>query len=93
MDDMISKQAAIDAIRKHELVDLNENRRWYNHGLLDAKVAVLALPSAQPIVRCKDCKYYTPIKRTDIWRCRCDEGLWQSSDDDFCSKAERRTDG
>lgn len=42
------------------------------------------------IVRCKDCRFYTPIKRTDRWWCRCDEGLWQSNENDFCSRAERR---
>ena len=50
-------------------------------------------PSAQPeIIRCKDCKHYTPIKRTDRWWCRCEEGLWSSNEDDFCSYAERRED-
>ena len=47
MDDLIKRQAAIYAIKRHELMDLNENRRWYNHGLLDAEVAILDLPSAQ----------------------------------------------
>lgn len=56
---------------------------------------VYSLPSAQPdIIRCKDCKYWTHIKRTNRYWCKTDDGLFDlnPSPDDFCSRAERRTD-
>lgn len=45
-----------------------------------------SVPSAEPeIIRCKDCKHYDgrPCGIVD----------WYNTADDFCSKAERRTDG
>lgn len=44
------------------------------------------------IIRCKDCKYYKSYG-DDVRYCfkHDDDILWQ--DDDFCSRAERRTDG
>lgn len=53
------------------------------------------LPSAQPeIIRCKDCEYYKPIRRTDRWWCTNDLGInvIETRPDDFCSNAERRND-
>jgi len=50
------------------------------------------LPSAQPeIIHCKDCKQFRRWIDTDI--CFCDITESERSDNDFCSKAERRTDG
>ena len=47
------------------------------------------LPSAQPeIIRCKDCKQFRRWLNTDI--CFCDITEAEMSDDDFCSRAERR---
>ena len=72
--DCISRQAAIDEIRKCRFV-------------VDAIEKIRGLPSAQPeIVRCKDCKYsqgggYPHCNRV-IW--------WNTREDDFCSRAERR---
>lgn len=54
-----------------------------------------ALPSAEPeIIRCKECKFWTHIKRTNRYWCKTDDGLYDlnPSPDDFCSRAERRTD-
>ena len=51
-----------------------------------------ALPSAQPeVIHCKDCKYYL-VGSDGLKYCHKhdDDILWQ--DDDFCSKAERRTE-
>jgi hypothetical protein len=42
------------------------------------------------IVRCKDCKQFRRWIDTDI--CFCDITEAEMSDNDFCSKAERRTD-
>lgn len=51
--------------------------------------------SSQPLIRCKDCKFRTHIKRTNRYWCQTDDGLYDlnPSPDDFCSRAERRTDG
>ena len=79
MDDLISRQAAIDAIRGE--IEIN----GYSH-----VVDVLEqLPSAQPeLVRCKDCKFYR--QEIDM----CDEPYSTAHnvvhEDDFCSKAERK---
>ena len=78
-DDLISRQAAIDAIRGE--IEIN----GYSH-----VVDVLEqLPSAQPeIIRCKDCKFYR--QEIDM----CDEPYSTAHnvvhEDDFCSKAERK---
>lgn len=71
--DMISRQAAIDAIfgRSHDII----------------KARLKNLPSVQPeIIRCKDCKYYTPVTA------RCEvrgKGLYLIRNmEDFCSRAE-----
>jgi len=81
-DDVIYRQAAIDAcIRVREL-------RAY-----DEIEEIKALPSAQPeIIRCKDCKFYSPMNRetkTGI----CNLTMHQNFGDNwFCAGAERRTD-
>ena len=55
---------------------------------------ILNLPSAQPeIIRCKDCRYYQD--NNDGYphiNCKWDANETPDADD-FCSGAERRTDG
>ena len=52
---------------------------------------ILNLPSTQPeIIRCKDCKQFRRWIDTNI--CFCDITESKISDNDFCSKAERRED-
>ena len=86
-DDTISRQAAIDAIE----------RNAYRHTYIDQIVDIIkGLPSAQQeIIHCKDCKFWTHIKRTNRYWCKTDDGLYDlnPSPNDFCSRAERRTDG
>lgn len=69
--------------------------------VFDAIKAQPTIPSAKPeIVRCKDCKYYvihTLFGRSQAWCERlCDEfdkSLAHGVEsDDYCSRAERRTD-
>lgn len=84
---LITKQAAIDALGEKPLVwddlsdfDLGKAAQWS-----DDVDAIKALLSAQPeIIRCKDCKHYEgrPCGIVD----------WYNTADDFCSRAERRTD-
>ena len=88
MDDLISRQAAIDALHMHLMyrmgTDSNKKRLddWIN-----------SLPSAQPeIIRCKDCRYYQD--NNDGYphiNCKWDANETPDADD-FCSGAERRTD-
>ena len=87
-NDLISRQAAID--------EINERQRKliYCFGfendvvkIMDiAKSIITALPSVQPeIVRCKDCKWKQGAECVMFADVR-------PFPDDFCSRAERRTD-
>ena len=75
------------------ITQLNENgwgitRNEYK--LID--MVLFEMPTIEPeIVRCKDCKQFRRWIDTDI--CFCDITESEMSDDDFCSRAERRTDG
>ena len=71
-------------------------RTAFKHDVFDA-------PSAEPeIVRCKDCKYQEKFFHTDgsveggghyVYGCELTDGYSHVClDDDFCSRAERRTD-
>ena len=90
MDDLISRQAAIDALK-------NERSDWncdYNVPVDHCIDAIYSVPSAQPeIIRCKDCKHgehwYRDNARCFLWH---DTGI-DVFEDGFCSYAERRTDG
>ena len=61
MHDLISRQAAIDAINKMKIYRPLDSDRYVLSDCLDK---IVNLPSAQPeIIRCKDCKY-----RDENWR-------------------------
>ena len=85
MQDLISRQAAIDAING-VLVEDDACKVWF-------RLALQNLPSAQPeIIRCKDCRYYQD--NNDGYphiNCKWDANETPDADD-FCSGAERRTD-
>lgn len=85
MNDLISRQAAIDAVYNH-LPYVSRER---------ARIILRDVPSAQPeIIWCKDCKYSEEDEDehgiVDRW-CR----IWAETctDDGYCNYAERRTDG
>ena len=100
MDDSISRQAAIDAVRN------------YPDDLISQLMAIEALPSAQPeIIRCKECKYYhenvfgddigigrpydvliVAHNGCDRWGGRVKKDMHCVKPDGFCFLAERRTD-
>lgn len=97
MSDLISRQAAIDALARtaREKFNLSDEFGHYLAGLMDGENAIRQLPSAQPeIIRCKDCRHVG----TDATCCfvctRVGMGLkpYHVYPDDFCSYAERRTD-
>ena len=84
-NDLISRWAAIEAFNPEYETD--RFTPWIIDTLKD-------LPSAQPeIIRCKDCKFYTPMNRetkTGI----CNVTMHQNFGDEwYCAGAERRTDG
>lgn len=94
MKDLIERQAAIDALGEKPLAwtegeyELGLQNQWQSD--VDA---LNGLPSAQPeIVRCKDCKFYSPMNRetkTGI----CNLIMHQNFGDNwFCAGAERRPD-
>lgn len=99
MNDLISRQAAIDALEKvaelfpwrvpgnRDTYD-RYNEAW-NDAIGRAEIEIEELPSAQPeIIRCRDCKWFGKIG--------CAVQIVDESDrpseNDFCSFAERRTD-
>ena len=106
MKDLIYRQDAIDALEKvdwyHQNKDKDmvlganppEHQAWYKED--DIFKTLEALPSAQPeIIRCKDCKWY---KTNYSWNgkehkvCVIEPYEPIRKGDDFCSRAERRTD-
>ena len=55
MDDPISRQNAIIAVRSHR-IDINDPKKIVRKSYEDV---IRELPSAEPeIIHCKDCKYY-----------------------------------
>ena len=97
MNDLISRQAAIDAIEWHlrradEIYLLTDTEKTMNHAFEIAASCVYNLPSAQPeIIRCKDCKYHD-----ENWRSVSVRWLpcmaVRTGSNWFCGSAERRTD-
>ena len=94
MDDLISRQAAIEAMSESLKRVFPEHRQI-------AEKCLNVLPSAQPeIIRCKDCNWYregvhlSPNKF--CYRLKDNSGKrigYNFADNDFCSRAERRNDG
>ena len=97
MSEFIDRQVAIDYIM------LQKWRRFEGMTIEDAIITMISeVPSAEPeIIRCKDCKYHvihTLFGRSQAWCERlCDEfdkSMARGVEpDDYCSRAERRTDG
>lgn len=82
MDDLISRQAAIDALEKAKAKDPFNRYEKQNIGLDWGIEAIESLPSAEPeIIRCKECLMHGV--------CRFEQGLGL---DGYCSQAKRRTD-
>lgn len=97
--DLISRQAAIDAVEKESQVD-------GAYGYMDTKSIIdllCDLPSAQPeIIRCKDCKH-RPVETgpnhdlefpcpDNECPCQCDDYYysWMPNDDWFCANGKRK---
>jgi len=95
MGDLISRLDAIDEVedtdwyhqnKKGEMVhgaNPSDHQAWYKAE--DIYKVLESLPSADPeIIRCKDCRRYNGRP--------CGLVNWYNGKEDFCSRAERRTD-
>lgn len=72
-------------VNKEELVKaLAYDRGQYEKGYEDAKKEM------PEVIHCKDCKQFRRWVDTDI--CFCDITESERSEDDFCSRAERRVE-
>lgn len=87
--DMISRQAAIDALAKVCIYYDSNGQYDEGTGAGRAKEVIEGLPSAEPeIIRCKDCKRnYSTVHNP-----MCDFMDAQLYPDSFCCYAERTTD-
>lgn len=99
MDDLISRQSAIDALKEHRNLFCDNTPDTFSvlpYGdkcrvdELDMAIATLInLPSAQPeIIRCKDCKHWS---RESICDGFCSEDCMRHDEDFYCGYAEGRT--
>lgn len=83
MDDVISRQVAIEALSTP-------------HGILYPIRTIESLPSGQPdIIRCKDCIWfdrYTDGIEKYQWDGFCADWARKTYENWFCSRAERRID-
>ena len=89
MSDLISRQAAIDALDGKLEITGRTNAEAVKGYIRLVKDRLERLPSAQPeIIRCKDCKHWFDIDdgRQKHRMCADVNSDW------FCGDAERRTD-
>ena len=112
MDDLISRQAAIDAINKYacntqriyEAIKTLPSAQPYTEAEIQKmqeleqaelqKAYECGRASAQPeIVRCKECKHHSHDAGYGYDWCNRTSGVFRVKPEDFCSRAERRTDG
>lgn len=89
-DDLISRQAALDAIEKIDCSDGVGISSLKCEAVDDAVTAIKALPSADAVevVRCKDCKYWQD-NNDGYPHEECRWGHDETpNDDDYCSYGE-----
>jgi len=94
MDVYISKQDMLNAVEKLDIIpsvdgmgiptDVEDFRVQFLGTVLKVEPA-----DVTPVVRCKDCKFYTSM-RPDIKTGICDLNVRHMGDDGFCSCGERR---
>ena len=100
MSDLISRESVLKNIEKIrqsvQMMDDTHRASITMNGMYLCEKAVRNQPSAQPeIIRCRDCRHYQfadnrafgmPVKMCEWF------GFEDVDDNDFCSRAERRTD-
>lgn len=79
MSDLISRQAAVEAFRK-ELC----KEREYAISFKGCESVLNGLPTAEPTVRCKDCRYYMPKTHSCTMA-----SLMCPDETDFCSRGKK----
>ena len=91
MNDMISRQAAIDAMAE---LQGRASTKAELKGISKAWKRIKQLPPAQPeIIHCKDCKHSLKsagYMGTGYYLCGKNPVNYDWEDNDFCSRAERR---
>ena len=104
MDELISRRVALDALCESCDFFCNDEECFYKRlNSCYERNAIMSVPSVQPeIIRCKDCKNQEKFFQKDgrrkdggyyIYGCSLAEGYSHVClDDDYCSRAERRTD-
>ena len=98
MSDLISRQAAIEALAKFVPYAIcDESTESYTNGLTDAYNLICQLPSAQPeIIHCRDCKHWQSeeyignnnVHTLNIASLPCKN--WLTGGDWYCGSAERK---
>ena len=90
MNDLISRQAAIDAIHCDITVTGKQNAESVASTIGAFVDRIKALPPAQSeIIKCKDCKWREDQSSSTAWLpCRA----LVVPDDFYCGRSERRTD-
>ena len=94
MDDLISRQAAIDAVYER----IKQIGYEHNASVLSIRQAIRDLPSAQPeIIRCTDCEW---LRKEYGWNCTeytvCGVSPMHHPirrEEDFCNRAKRSSNG
>lgn len=69
--------------------------KYQNEIVPDLRAQLAEMNLSRPnVVRCKDCKHYKKISCASHTRmCFSDRGLCSASEDDYCSRGERRDNG
>ena len=97
MDDLISRQAAIDSLRMDvDMIPFNRAKAYVREAIEMVGNRLEQLPTIEPeIIRCRECKYAEVADKEDTqdgYTCQFHRGsIWFSGS--YCSWAERRTDG
>ena len=90
-DDLISRRALIDAMY-HEAFEVDSDLQkwdsgcWIRYKLFENVIE--SLPSAQPVIRCKDCRYSYECSGGRV----CSHGVCVDcivTDDFYCADAKR----
>lgn len=84
--ELIYRQQAIDAMAE---LQGRASTKAELKGISKAWKRIKRLPSAQPIILCKDCKWFNDIGCA----IRIVDDTDKPSEEDYCSFAERREDG
>ena len=91
MNDLIDRQAAIEAVRKCSVKEVTPAFMLVDKA--EVMTELMMLPSAQPeIIQCKDCKWWSNDDYRECSSPNYDDG-YVTPAGFYCGYAERRTDG